>query len=215
MAVVSQPGNRTADVKQPGKLDDKLGEFWVGNPWAIVGREHNLSSFERNRMYLNVGGTEFAEVSGISGADSDGDGRSAVAADFRNCGRPDLIVRQVGGGPLALYENQFPRRHYLTVSLRGVESNRRGIGARLTAEVGGRKIVRELFPANTYMSQAPAQVLFGLADETRVDRLTVRWPSGKVQVLTDLAADRHVVIDESKAAAEAAETVTPGAPPRP
>lgn len=215
MAVVSQPSNRTANVKQPGKLDSKLGEFWVGNPWAIVRKEHNLSSFERNRMYLNVGGTEFAEVSGISGTDSDGDGRSAVAADFRNTGMPDLLVRQVGGGPLLLFENRFPRKHYLTVSLRGTASNRRGIGARLTAEVGGRKVVRELYPANTYHSQAPAQVLFGLADDAKVDRLTIRWPSGKVQVLTDLTADRHVVIEEGKDGADAVETVTPGQTIRP
>ena len=49
----------------------------------------------------------------------------------------DLIVRQAGGGPLLLYENRMPRKNYLTVSLRGRASNRQGIGARLTAEVGG------------------------------------------------------------------------------
>src|SRR5262245_56688281 len=102
-------------------------------------------------MYLNVGGREFLEVSHLSGADNDGDGRGVVAADFRNTGMPDLIVRQVGGGPLLLYENRWPQAHYLTVSLLGDKSNRRGIGARLTAEVNGRKIVRELFPANGYL----------------------------------------------------------------
>lgn len=207
---MSQPGDRTSDVALPGKLDERLDEFWVGNPWQIVQEGHNLSAFERNRLYLNAGGKEFADVSGISGADSDGDGRAAVAADFRNTGMPDLIVRQVGGGPLLLYENRFPQQHHLTVSLRGDKSNRRGVGARLTAEVGGRKIVRELFPANSYRSQTPPQVLFGLAKDAKVDRLTVRWPSGKEQVLTDLAADRHVVIDEAKDGPDAVETVTPG-----
>lgn len=215
MAVVSQPSNRTADVKQPGQLDAKLGEFWVGNPWAIVRNQHNLSSFERNRVYLNVGGKEFVEVSGVSGADSDGDGRSAVAADFRNTGQPDLIVRQVGGGPLMLYENRLPQKHYLTVSLRGTTSNKRGIGAKLTAEVAGRKIVRELYPANTYRSQTPTQVLFGLADDTKIDKLTIRWPSGTEQVLTDVKADRHVVIEEGKEGTNAVETVTPGKTIRP
>ena len=136
--------------------------------------------------------------------------RSAVAADFRNTGLPDVIVRQVGGGPLLLYENHFPQAHYLTVSLRGDKSNRRGLGARLTAEVGGRKVVRELYTANTYSSQTPPQVLFGLAKDAKVDKLTIRWPSGKVQELTDLAADRHVVIDEGKDGADAVETVVPG-----
>lgn len=215
MAVVSQPGNRTCELKKPGPVDDGLNEFWVGNPWAIVQDGHNLSAFERNRVYLNVGGKEFVDVSGISGADSDGDGRAAVAADFRNIGMPDVIVRQVGGGPLKLFENHFPKTHYLTVSLRGSESNRRGIGARLTAEAGGRTIVRELYTANTYKSQTPPQVLFGLADNDTIDKLTIRWPSGKVQVLTDLSADRHVIINESTESSAAVETVIPGTTIRP
>jgi hypothetical protein len=212
---VSQPCDRTCTVNLPGTLDPKLGEFWVGNPWEIVREGHNLSAFERKRMYLNAGGREFLDVSHLSGADNDGDGRGVVAADFRNTGMPDLIVRQVGGGPLMLYENRFPPAHYLTVTLRGDKSNRRGIGARLTAEVNGRKIVRELFPSNGYLAQAPAQVLFGLGPDAKVDKLTVRWPSGRVQELTGIAADRHVVIDESKDGPAAIETVTPGQTMRP
>jgi len=207
---VSQPCNRNCNIEQPGALDEKLSEFWVGNPWEIVQHGHNLSAFERNRIYLNVGGREFLDVSHLSGADSDGDGRGVVAADFRNTGMLDLIVRQVGGGSLLYYENRLPRSHYLTVTLRGDKSNRRGIGARLTAEVQGRKIVRELFPSNGYLSQAPAQVHFGLGQDAVMDRLTIRWPSGRVQVLSGVAADRHIVVDEGKDGAEAIETVTPG-----
>ena len=62
----------------------------------------------------------------------------------------------------------------------------------------GRKIVRELFSANGYLSQAPAQVQFGLGQDTKIDKLTIRWPSGRVQELTGVAADRHVVIDEGE-----------------
>ena len=207
---MSQPCDRNCEIKQPGALDAKLGEFWVGNPWAIVTEGHNLSAFERNRMYLNVGGREFLDVSHVSGTDSDGDGRSVVAADFRNTGMPDLIVRQAGGGPLLLFENRFPPAHYLSVTLRGDKSNRCGVGARLTAEVNGRKIVRELFPACGYFSQSPGRVHFGLAGDTKVDKLTIRWPSGRVQVLTGVAGDRQVIIDESRDGADAIETVTPG-----
>ena len=77
---MSQPCNRNCDIKQPGALDAKLGEFWVGNPWEIITEGHNLSAFERNRMYLNVGGREFLDVSHISGTDSDGDGLLDVYA---------------------------------------------------------------------------------------------------------------------------------------
>jgi hypothetical protein len=214
LAVVSQPCDRTASVPLPGRLDASLGEFWVDNSWLIVAHGHNLSAFERNRVFLNVKGQDFLEISHLSGADSEGDARAVVAADFRNTGMLDLLVRQAGGGALALYENRLPARRYLKVSLRGrpertgrPTSNRQGIGARLTAVVRGQPLVREVYPANTFYSQAPNVVHFGLGDTESVESLTIRWPSGKVQVLKDLKADRHIVVDEGK---QDVETIVPG-----
>jgi hypothetical protein len=197
-------------VPAPGVVDKSLGEFWVNDSWDIVREGHNLSAYERKRVFLNLQGKEFLDISYLTGADSDGDGRAVVAGDFRNDGRLDLVVRQVGGGPVLFFENQFPKAHYLTVSLRGTASNRLGIGARLTATVAGRNLTRELYPHNSFRSQMPSRVHFGLGDATRIDRLTVRWPSGAVQNLDDLAADRHVVITEGKTGPDAVETVTPG-----
>jgi hypothetical protein len=217
MAVVSQPNDRGAKVPMPAQLDSSLGEFWVSNPFDIIRGHHNLSSYERKRCYLNVRGQNFLDISFLTGADNDGDGRSVVAADFRNNGRMDLLTRSAGGGAVLLYENNFPQRNYLKVSLRGrpepgtkPTSNRQGIGARLVAHVGDRQIVRELYPANSFRSQAPLFVHFGLGDATQVDRLTIRWPSGKVQELTGLAANAHIVVDEGKEGSTAVETVVPG-----
>ena len=215
MAVVSQPCDRHCKIAAPGRVDSELKEFWVESPWEIVSRGHNLSAYERKRAYLNVGGRAFLEISHLTGADNDGDGRSVVAADFGNTGRLDLIVRQVGGGPLLLYENRFPQRHYLKVSLRGRPPNRAGIGARLTAFVGGRALVREMYPSNTYRSQAPNIAHFGLGDAESVERLTIRWPSGRVQELRGLKGDRHILVDESKEGTEAVATVLPGQTIRP
>jgi hypothetical protein len=207
---VSQPFNRGASVPAPGVVDRSLGEFWVTNPWDIVDQGHNLSAYERKRAFLNVRGQSFLDISYLTGADIDGDGRSVVAGDFRNDGRLDLVVRQVGGGPVLLYENRFPEAHYLTVSLRGRASNRLGIGARLTASVSGRELTRELYPLNSFRSQMPSRVHFGLGEARAVDRLTVLWPSGTVQRFEDLVVDRHVVITEDRTGPAAVETVTPG-----
>jgi len=207
---VAQPFKRGAQVCAPGKIDKNLGEFWVDNPWDIVAAGHNLSNHERQRLYMNQKGKAFFDLSFLSGADSDGDGRSVVAADFRNNGQLDLVVRKSGGGPIAVYENQFPKRHYLEVSLRGRKSNRLGIGARLVAVVKGQQIVRELFPVNSFRSQMPNVVHFGLGDETSVDRLTIRWPSGIVQELSGVAGDRHIVVEEGKEGSAAIQTVIPG-----
>jgi hypothetical protein len=197
-------------VPVPGVVDKSLGEFWVDDSWNIVREGHNLSAYERKRAFLNIQGKAFLDISYLTGADSDGDGRAVVAGDFRNDGRLDLVVRQVGGGPVLLFENQFPKAHYLTVSLRGTASNRFGIGARVNATVQGRELTRELYPHNSFRSQMPSRLHFGIGDATRIDRLTVRWPSGLVQRLDDLAADRHVVITEGKTGPGALETVTPG-----
>ncbi len=207
---MSQPCDRSASIDRPGELDKSLGEFWVENPWDIVRKGFNLSAYERKRTWMNVRGENFLDISFLTGADNDGDGRSVVAADFSNNGRQDLVLRQVGGGPLLFYENNFPQRHFLKVSLRGTKSNRQGIGARLVAEVKGQKLVRELYPLNSFRSEMPNLVHFGLADSDKVDSLTIRWPSGKVQVLSNFKADRHIVVDEDKDGAEAIETVVPG-----
>jgi len=194
---VSQPTNKTCEVPLPGELDAELEEFWIGNPWKIA-REENLSSFERNRAYLNANGENFFEVSHISGADTDADGRSVIAVDFRNTGQLDLVVRSVGGGPLRIYENQLPPRNHLKVTLRGTRSNRLGLGARILAQVGDQQMVREMYPINTYRSQAPAMVHFGLGEATTVDRLVIQWPSGEDQVFENVEANRSILIREGK-----------------
>jgi hypothetical protein len=223
-SVAAQPFDRSAQLPAPGKVDPNIGEFWVANlweekRWQAASVRHNLACRERQRLYLNAGGTEgrvsgFFDLSFLSGADAEGDGRCVVAADFRNNGQLDLIVRKVGGGSVTVYENQFQnaaaKRHYLEVSLRGRKSNSLGIGAHLVAEVAGRRIHRDLYPVNSFKSQMPCRVHFGLKDAATVDRLTICWPSGQVQVLTRLAADRHIVVEEGKEGADAVETVVPG-----
>ncbi len=186
----------------PVKPDERLKDWWVENPWLIAARGKSLSGYERNRIFLNAHGAEFFEISGLTGADSDGDGRSVVPVDVNGDGREDLFVRQAGGGSLLLFENRFPRAHWLQVSLRGVKSNRLGIGARLVAQAGGQKLVRELYPQNTFKSQAPAYVHFGLGKAAKVDHLSITWPSGLVQELVDLPADRYIRVTEGAQDAE-------------
>ena len=203
---MSQPCNANCDLAQPGEVDEELGEFWVGAPFKIR-QQHNLSAFERNRLFLNVSGAGFLDVSHLGGADSDGDARASIAIDVNHDGMLDLVVRQAGGGPLLIYENRFAPQNFLRVTLRGRQSNRLGIGARLVATAGGRQVTRERYPANTFMSQTPLVVHFGLADAAQVEHLVVSWPSGIGQTFVDLAANRHIVITESS---DQIQVVEPG-----
>ena len=180
----------------PVKPDERLKDWWVENPWLIAAKGKSLSGYERNRVFLNARGTEFFEISGLTGADSDGDGRAVVAADINGDGQEDLLVRQAGGGTFLLFENRFPKAHWLEVSLRGTKSNRLGLGARVVAQVGSQKLVRELYPQNTFKSQFPAYVQFGLGQAAKVDHLSITWPSGLVQELLDVTADRYIRVTE-------------------
>ena len=193
---MSQPFNRGAIVPAPIEPDPRLNNWWVENPWLIAASGKSLSGFERNRIFLNVRGQEFFEISGLTLADSPADGRGTVAADFNHDGMEDVMVRHVGGLPVALYENRFPKKSWLRVTLRGVQSNREGIGARLVAVNNGQQIVRELYPNNGFMGQNAAQVHFGLGEATRLDQLTIRWPNGAVQEFMDLEINRHVRFTE-------------------
>ena len=194
---MSQPFDRMAICPAPIKPDERLKDWWVENPWQIAAKGKSLSGYERNRIFLNARGKEFFEISGLtSGADSDGDGRAVVACDVTGDGMQDLFVRQTGGGTLLLFENRFPKTHWLEVSLRGKQSNSLGIGARVVAEIGSQKFVRELYPANSFKSQAPAHVHFGLGKNPKIDLLTITWPSGLKQEFKDVSADRHLRITE-------------------
>ena len=90
-----------------------------------------------------------------------------------------------------------------------------GVRARLTAHVQDRRLVRELFPINSYRSQMPTIVHFGLADADHVEQLEIRWPSGKTQILSNVKADQFIIVDEEKEGVAAIESVTPGTTIRP
>src|SRR5437870_9118189 len=126
----------------PVKPDERLKDWWIENPWLIAARGKSLSGYERNRIFLNAHGAEFFEISGLTGADSDGDGRAVVGADINGDGREDLLVRQAGGGTFLLIDHRFPKAHWLQVSSRGVKSNRLGLGARLEPQTESQQLVR-------------------------------------------------------------------------
>lgn len=193
---MSQPFDGRVTVPWLRSLDKKSGEFWVPNPWLFPYSGENLSAYERNMVFLNAGGRRFDDLSFFSGADSEGDGRSATAWDVTGDGMPELFVRQVGGGPLLVFRNCFPQSNWLNVSLRGTKSNRFGVGAKLIAELGGKRICRELYPIVNALSQTPAAVHFSLGQADEVEKLTVRWPSGQVQELRHLPANKHLLIRE-------------------
>jgi hypothetical protein len=119
-------------------------------------------------------------------------GRGLAAGDLDNDGRSDLVISHTNA-PAALLRNEAPPGpHWLGVELAGKE-NRDVVAARLVLEAGGRRQTRFAQGGGSYLSSCDRRHVFGLGTATRVDRLTVVWPSGRTLQLdgSRLAVDRY------------------------
>lgn len=190
--------NRTCQIQPLGDIDEGAGEFWVSNPFQMPAAGHNLSAYERNRMFLNVESRRFMDASVFSGCDIDADSRSVIPADFDRDGRVDLLVGSVGGGPLRLFLNRLSNHaNFARIVLEGASSNRSAIGAKVRLSSGGRVIHRSLFFSNGFAGQSPAELTIGLGAGKQIDQLTVDWPSGKAVTLGPFPETSIVKVSES------------------
>ena len=190
---MSRPMDRDAVLPAIGAVDEEAGEFWVDNPFMMMTSGKNLSAYERNRLFLNRNGNDFVDASFASDADIDSDSRSVIPTDFDNDGNIDLLVGSVGGGPLRLFKNQIPTGNSVRIDL--VNNNRAAIGSRVVLHCGQRKIVRDLFGANGFMGQSPAELHIGVGAVDAIDKLEVHWaePSGmRVQEFENLPVNCRI-----------------------
>ena len=88
--------------------------------------------------------------------------------------------------------------HWIAIKLVGTKSNRDGIGARVEIVAAGKRQTAERVASSGYLSQNDWRLHFGLGSAATVDQLTVRWPSGRLQTLTNQAADRVITVEEPK-----------------
>ena len=100
--------------------------------------------------------------------------------------------------PRILMNSGGNRNHWLLVELRGRKSNRDAIGAGVMVKRGsGRKLYNHVNPSVGFMSSSDKRVHFGLGQETAIKTIEIRWPSGAVQKLLNVAADRILRVEES------------------
>jgi tetratricopeptide (TPR) repeat protein len=141
-------------------------------------------------------------------ADATGDlatplvGRGAAYADIDADGDLDVLLTQVGDAPRLLRNEQALGRHWLRCRLVGAAGNPDALGARVEVVAGGRTQWRTVMPTRSYLSQVELPVTFGLGDAGLVESLSVTWPDGSTQQLTDVAVDQELVIRQDASRAE-------------
>lgn len=122
--------------------------------------------------------------------------RGAAFGDFDGDGRVDIVVTALGA-PAEIWMNRSPAsNHWLDVELIGTVSNRDGIGAAVSVTTANGKQFNHMTTAVGYASSSAGPVHFGLGNERIVRLLEVRWPSGRVQRLMDVPADRVLKLRE-------------------
>ncbi len=208
----NEGGGRFQDVTAESLEDVPTGWGWNGffldagnRGWSDLYQvngwwSHRLAYGEETKVFWRYDPAQkrFKDASAASGADFSGNSRASAAADLDGDGCLDLLV--TGFHPTRLFAGACPAaNHWLEIELEGRSSNRDGIGARVTVRAGKLTQTEELGPqGGGFQNSHPRRLHLGLGNESRVDEITVLWPSGTLQKLGPLAADRVLVISEEE-----------------
>ncbi|MFQ6093380.1 MAG: CRTAC1 family protein [bacterium] len=163
--------------------------------WPTMG-DKTLSGYEESRFFRNEGNEIFTEVAAELGVNDRRDGRGIALADFDNDGDLDMFITNQGQDAI-LYRNDVGNKNnWLELKLIGTVSNRNAIGARVRVLSGDLSQIREVDGGNGNHSQSSYRLHFGLGQREAIDLVEIRWPSGAVQKLTDVAINQILAVTE-------------------
>ena len=179
------------DADNDGHLDIFVAN---GHIFPNVERTTDVISYKQpNQLFWNQGDGTFAEV---RLAEQHAVSRGTLFGDYDNDGDIDVLVTQLNDKVTLLRNESGTHNNWFRLKLVGTRSNRDSIGARVTLTLGGESQTREVHVGYSYLSSNDPRLLFGLGDRTVVDRLHIRWQSGTVQILENLAANQEFVVPE-------------------
>jgi FG-GAP-like repeat/ASPIC and UnbV len=191
--VLAAMGSNFADFDNDGFLDMYLG---TGEP--------SFATLIPNRMFKNVGGTRFSEITGTSGTGHLQKGHGVACGDWDRDGDNDVFI-ETGGAVNGdkfhdvLFQNPGQGNHWLTVKLIGKKTNRAAIGARIKVVTSGLKpltIHRHVSSGSSFGAN-PLQQTIGVAQAEMVAVLEIHWPTSKTtQVFRDIPADQAIEVTE-------------------
>jgi enediyne biosynthesis protein E4 len=151
-----------------------------------------------SRLYEGRSGGRLVDVSDHSGQPWAVPrlGRGLAAGDLDNDGRIDLLV-VAQDDPLAYFHNRTEGAlHFVTFRLEGTGSNRDGVGARVVVATASGRQVAQRVGGGSYLSACDGRLHFGLGASRSIDSVEVRWPSGRFDRWTKIAADTGYLLRE-------------------
>jgi hypothetical protein len=126
-------------------------------------------------------------------------GRSSAYADIDGDGDLDVVITSNGGSARLFRNDGGDKNGWIRLVLKGTQSNRDGIGAKVVVTAGDVTQTRQLFPSKGYLSSVELPLTFGLGQAEKADRVEVTWPSGTKQEWKDLRSGTKTTLEESAA----------------
>src|SRR5437588_3237534 len=150
-------------------------------------------------MFENTG-RAFKNVSAQSGAvfSREFSGRGMATGDFDNDGDLDVLISNNGEAPLLLRNEDGNRNNWLGLQLVATRGNPAAVGAVIAWQAGGVKRSRLKTAGGSYLSSHDPREILGLGAAKKIDSVEIRWPSGKVDKLTNLPINRYIRVVEGK-----------------
>jgi hypothetical protein len=201
-------GTRIVDLDRDGWQDIVVASGHIYPQADAPGL--GTSYAQPNQIYRNLGRADggrlrFREEGALAGGGFQklASSRGLATADFDEDGDADLLFVAMDRPPTLLRNDTEAQGSFIGFALLGAGENRDAIGARVIVEDSeGAARFRERVSGGSYLSSSDPRLVFGLgAAAGPVKSVTVRWPSGRVDVHRGLAANRYWRLDESTSSA--------------
>ena len=170
-----------------------------GHVYPQVDQIHSdLHYLEPKLLFLNQRDGNFKDISKMAGPaiQIPQVSRGMAIGDLFNDGKLEAVVENLKGEPMILRPEGGPQNHWISFQLEGARSNRLALNARIRAYAGDLLQLGEVLSGGSYLSQNDLRVHFGLGSHERLEKAEITWPDGKVETVTNLAADRFYSVRE-------------------
>lgn len=150
-------------------------------------------------MFENVNG-KYKNVSSVSGPafSKDFPARGLSVGDYDNDGDLDVLIINNGDAPVLLKNEGGNRNNWLGLNLISTRSNSGAVGAIITWEAGGVKFKRLKTAGGSFLASHDPREILGVGGATKIDSVDIKWPSGRVDKLTNPTLNKYLRVVEGR-----------------
>jgi hypothetical protein len=170
-----------------------------GHVYPQMDQAFSTAKYKQNKLlFVNLGNGTFCNASTQAGSAliEPRVSRGAALGDLDNDGDIDVVVEDLDSSPMILQNEGNKSNHWVNLELRAKGGNPLAIGARVTIKTGEIVQSEEIRSGTSYLSQNDLRIHFGLGKAIKIDSIEIRWTSGKVETIKDVAIDKfHAVFE--------------------